>query len=74
MERRLLRSRLQRELSAFAAQKTAGLIRASVVTKSSADGDPNGTRTRVFGVRGRRPKPLDDGAGQARISYGGKPE
>lgn len=24
-------------------------------------GDPNGTRTRVFGVRGRCPRPLDDG-------------
>jgi hypothetical protein len=25
-------------------------------------GDPSGTRTRVTGVRGRRPRPLDDGA------------
>ncbi len=25
-------------------------------------GDPNGVRTRVTGVRGRRPRPLDDGA------------
>lgn len=25
------------------------------------NGDPNGTRTRVIGVRGRRPRPLDDG-------------
>ena len=24
-------------------------------------GGPNGTRTRVFGVRGRCPRPLDDG-------------
>ena len=24
-------------------------------------GDPSGIRTRVTGVRGRRPKPLDDG-------------
>lgn len=24
-------------------------------------GDPNGIRTRVTGVRGRRPEPLDDG-------------
>ena len=24
-------------------------------------GDPNGTRTRVSGVRGQRPRPLDDG-------------
>ena len=24
-------------------------------------GSPNGTRTRVFGVRGRYPRPLDDG-------------
>ena len=24
-------------------------------------GSPNGTRTRVTGVRGRRPRPLDDG-------------
>ena len=28
------------------------------------DGDPNGTRTRVFAVKGRRPRPLDDGAAQ----------
>ena len=27
-------------------------------------GDPNGTRTRVFAVKGRRPRPLDDGAGE----------
>ena len=26
-----------------------------------ASGGPNGNRTRVFGVRGRRPRPLDDG-------------
>ena len=26
-------------------------------------GDPYGTRTRVFAVRGRRPRPLDEGAG-----------
>ncbi len=25
-------------------------------------GDPNGTRTHVSGVRGQRPRPLDDGA------------
>ena len=25
-------------------------------------GDPNGVRTRVAGVRGRSPRPLDDGA------------
>ena len=25
-------------------------------------GDPYGTRTRVYGVRGRRPRPLDEGA------------
>ena len=26
------------------------------------EGDPNGTRTRVAGVKGRSPRPLDDGA------------
>ena len=26
------------------------------------DGDPYGTRTRVFAVKGRRPRPLDEGA------------
>ena len=31
-------------------------------------GDPNGNRTRVFGVRGRRPRPLDDGTGKTVIS------
>ena len=37
--------------------------------KSSANhlflGDPYGTRTRVFAVRGRRPRPLDEGAVKA---------
>ena len=28
---------------------------------SENSGDPNGTRTRVFGVKGRCPRPLDDG-------------
>src|SRR5687768_10563609 len=28
-------------------------------------GDPYGTRTRVFAVRGRRPRPLDEGAAKA---------
>jgi hypothetical protein len=32
------------------------------------NGSPNGTRTRVTGVRGRRPRPLDDGT----IVAGGK--
>ncbi len=26
---------------------------------------PNGTRTRVFGLKGQRPRPLDDGANNA---------
>ena len=30
-------------------------------------GGPNGTRTRVFGVRGRCPRPLDDGTYQGMI-------
>ena len=30
--------------------------------RRSNSGDPNGTRTRVFAVKGRRPRPLDDGA------------
>ena len=76
--RRHLKNRLPRDLSAIAAQKPAGLLRgrweASVVRRANAVGDPNGTRTRVFGVRGRRPRPLDDGAGQARRPYGGNPE
>ena len=32
------------------------------------NGSPNGNRTRVTGVRGRRPRPLDDGT----IMAGGK--
>ena len=28
---------------------------------NEASGDPYGTRTRVFAVRGRRPRPLDEG-------------
>ena len=30
--------------------------------RESRSGDPNGTRTHVSGVRGQRPRPLDDGA------------
>src|SRR4051812_33664068 len=41
-------------------------------------GDPNGTRTRVFAVKGRRPRPLDDGADAAdrrlrQAARGGQP-
>ncbi len=32
-------------------------------------GDPNGTRTRVSGVRGQRPRPLDDGTIKTAISF-----
>ena len=31
-------------------------------TSPEKGGDPNGIRTRVSAVRGRRPRPLDDGA------------
>ena len=31
------------------------------ISPVKASGGPNGNRTRVFGVRGRRPRPLDDG-------------
>ena len=31
-------------------------------------GDPNGTRTHVSGVRGQRPRPLDDGATPCRLA------
>ncbi|GEM_PF-1601023 len=34
-------------------------------------GGPNGTRTRVFGVRGRYPRPLDDGTTHKRKMAGG---
>ena len=34
-------------------------------------GDPYGTRTRVFAVRGRRPGPLDEGANCRTRSDGG---
>ena len=30
--------------------------------KNDQRSDPNGTRTRVAGVKGRSPRPLDDGA------------
>src|SRR3972149_10480351 len=34
----------------------------------SFNGGPNGNRTRVSGVRGQRPRPLDDGTvGQAQV-------
>ena len=37
-------------------------------------GSPDGIRTRVTGLRGRRPRPLDDGAegGQDRLRSGGR--
>ena len=31
------------------------------IPKNDQRSDPNGTRTRVFGVKGRCPRPLDDG-------------
>lgn len=34
----------------------------------SYNGAPNGNRTRVFAVKGRRPRPLDDGRGPRRPS------
>ena len=37
-------------------------------------GDPNGTRTRVIGVRGRRPRPLDDGTNILAGEPGFEPE
>ena len=39
---------------------------------NSISGDPYGTRTRVFAVRGRRPRPLDEGASAPGISPGMK--
>ena len=35
--------------------------------RESRSGDPNGTRTHVSGVRGQRPRPLDDGATANRV-------
>ena len=32
-------------------------------------GAPKGTRTPVFAVRGRRPRPLDEGSGRSAIAY-----
>jgi hypothetical protein len=46
-------------LSASARAETV-VLRDSQVTEIA--GDPYGTRTRVFAVRGRRPRPLDEGA------------
>ena len=34
----------------------------SLISLVNINGDPYGTRTRVTGVRGRRPRPLDEGA------------
>src|SRR5688500_19949304 len=36
--------------------------RRGAADRTRPDGDPYGTRTRVFAVRGRRPGPLDEGA------------
>jgi hypothetical protein len=37
-----------------------------IQTDQASYGDPNGTRTHVSGVRGQRPRPLDDGATEKR--------
>src|SRR5438270_5794256 len=44
-----------------------------VTAKSMIFGDPNGTRTRVFAVKGRRPRPLDDGAARSGCRLGEPP-
>ena len=36
-------------------------------------GSPNGTRTRVSGVRGRHPRPLDDGTNNVAGGLGFEP-
>ena len=36
--------------------------------KDRMPNDPNGTRTRVAGVKGRSPRPLDDGAAAGSVS------
>jgi hypothetical protein len=46
--------------SIFVASMRTSLKYASQVV--DFPGDPYGTRTRVFAVRGRRPRPLDEGA------------
>jgi hypothetical protein len=42
---------------------------ASKLTNLEFLGGPNGTRTRVFGVRGRCPRPLDDGTVTPNIKF-----
>ena len=53
-------------LAAIIGQANATAIRRKARKSAKADlnGDPYGTRTRVFAVRGRRPRPLDEGAVQ----------
>src|SRR5687767_12334400 len=40
-----------------------------VASRELRAGDPYGTRTRVFAVRGRRPRPLDEGAMRLRSGH-----
>jgi hypothetical protein len=47
----------------FAAQNAAQKSISQIVRGMLSD--PNGTRTRVAGVKGRCPRPLDDGAARA---------
>ena len=44
--------------------KPTGRVRARLAARCRTirKSDPNGTRTRVAGVKGRSPRPLDDGA------------
>src|SRR3954451_10281207 len=60
----------------FGGRGTAFVVIAA--SRARGFGDPNGTRTRVFAVKGRRPRPLDDGADAAdrslrQAARGGQP-
>ena len=46
------------------------LCRSSIYYKASEKyGDPYGTRTRVYAVKGRRPRPLDEGVTEQEVYW-----
>src|SRR5215211_2294306 len=57
---------IDRQCAEFSLLAARGLRRS---LGANSAGDPYGTRTRVFAVRGRRPGPLDEGAAGGRAGH-----
>ena len=59
---RLKRKKQQLEINDLLANYPKGQGEVTCQNHQKKSGDPYGTRTRVAGVRGRSPRPLDEGA------------